>query len=315
MSKIIVAGKEIVVGNVGTEVAEEMAMFSPFPTIEEFVKAFPEHAGLVAQDKPKIEQTRGVGEDGKKIEPEAPKGPGKYVVKFGKKTWVPQTQTTNEGKEPKEKQMENVTVTKAVRVIMPGGGGAFWLRAEYLETTGSKVDLKLVRKDKEGNVVPYDLPLLELASKCSGKVRQDVTAYMATQTKAVEARLAPETKTETTEAAWRPVQGKKAAEGFMVSMLKAGGRISIDGEGKGQWLADWTGIGVKEATAKNVNLDVKEGTLYVWVPGNVYQANPEKWSSVIDTIKDACRKSRLEYGHSRGGKLPITIRAMKKSEI
>lgn len=314
MSKIIVAGKEIVVGNVSTEVAEEMAMFSPFPTVEEFVKAFPEAAGLVAQDKPKVEQTRGIDSKGEKITPEAPKGPGKWVVRFGKKTWVPLTQTNDkQGEEPKEKQMENVT--KAVRIIMPGDVGAFWLRAEYLEGTGSKLDAKLVRKDKEGNVLPYDLTLLELASKCSQKVRSDVTAYVAKRIKAVEteATTTTPTKTEAAEHTFRPIQGKKVAEDFMVGMLKAGGKISIDG--KGQWLADWTGVGVKESTASNVNLDVKEGTLYVWVPGNVYQSAPEKWSAVIDTIKDACRKSRLEYGHSRGGKLPITIRAMKKSEI
>lgn len=237
--------------------------------------------------------------------------------------------TTTPVKETKPVTTETKpTKTLALNIILPGDLGKVGMSKEFLEKTGTERDAKLIKMDKDGNIVVYDISMMQLAGKCSKAVQEAVEAYMAneiTKIKATIAKPAPKAEPKKTEPTptgkiFNPTNnGKKKAEDTIISNLKEKVKGNwgefLGEEGKAQLIADLTQRSFSAATAKEIQLTTEKGTLFVHVPHNVYNSNREKWSEVIEAFRIACRKSRLEYSRPRDGKLPISTRAVKKNEL
>lgn len=290
---MIVAGKQISFeAEAKNGVQEDISMYGPFKTAEEAIEMF-------GKEIPSLE----------------------YFLTTNNATPI---QT-----EKKEEPMTTETKpakTLALNIILPGDLGKVGMSKEFLEKTGTERDVKLIKMDKDGNIVVYDISLMQLAGRCSKKVQETVEAYMAQEIKKIKAAIAqPPVKPELKEAQpvgkiFRPVDGgKKKAEDTIISTLKE--KITDDwgkylGESaKAQLMADLTGRAFSAATAEVVQLTTEKGTLFVHVPHNVYNSDRMKWGEVIEAFRVACRKSRLEYSRPRDGKLPITARAVRKGEL
>jgi hypothetical protein len=277
------------------EVQKEIDMFGPFSSIDEAVSMFgteiPELSNILA------------------------KTPKTIPVKEKPVTTTPA--------KPESKPIK----TLALNIILPGDLGKVGMSKEFLEETGTTRDAKLIRTDKEGNIVVYDITMMQLAGKCSQKVQQAVEAYIANKVKEIKATIPQPAKSEPKKEEKAPItgkifnpskDGKKKAEDTIISNLKerkvGNWGEFLGAEEKGQLIADLTQRSFSLTTANEIQLTTEKGTLFVHVPHNVYNSNREKWSEVIEAFRTACRKSRLEYSRPRDGKLPIVPRAVRKSE-
>jgi hypothetical protein len=261
---------------------------------------------------PKVTQTKGIDKNGEAIKP---KGPGKWVVRYGKKEWVPATQPTNHST-TKEDKVENTKSNKTPAVeITAATLGTFVVSKEYLEANGTDGDKKKFIKDE---LVKLDLvDFLGMASKSlrdNMKPTLDKILTGFVQEKIAAASPKAEAKKVEDKAFEPNAKNKAKAQNHLAVLLRRGFTGSPDGKLDGQWLADFTGCAFKQSTFQAICFEFDGGTLWVSIPQQTFRQDQAKWTKVIRAIQDGCRFSPVQYAKSVNHKLPIMLKEARKGE-